>query len=135
MIQSGTKVPANAVRIEEMVNYFDYQYKQPKADVAHPFAVQVDSVSCPWNADNKLVRVALQGKDVVRAERPASNLVFLLDVSGSMNATDKLPLLKSSLKYLLEEMDERVRKDESRFSRLWTILAQEVLQLVVLGLS
>jgi len=107
MIQSGTKVPANAVRIEEMVNYFDYQYKQPEADVAHPFAVQVDSVSCPWNADNKLVRVALQGKDIVRSERPASNLVFLLDVSGSMNATDKLPLLKSSLKYLLEEMDER----------------------------
>ena len=107
MIQSGTKVPANAVRIEEMVNYFDYQYKQPEANAEHPFAVQIDSATCPWNADNKLVRVALQGKDIVRAERPASNLVFLLDVSGSMNATDKLPLLKSSLKYLLEEMDER----------------------------
>ena len=107
MIQNGTSVPANAVRIEEMVNYFDYQYEQPKADGGHPFAVQVDSVSCPWNAKNKLVRVALQGKDIVRTERPATNLVFLLDVSGSMNATDKLPLLKQSLNYLLEEMDER----------------------------
>ncbi len=107
MIQNGRKVPADSVRIEEMVNYFDYQYTTPGENAEHPFAVQVDSVSCPWNAENKLVRVALQGKEIIRDDRPASNLVFLLDVSGSMNSADKLPLLKQSLKYLLEEMDER----------------------------
>jgi len=105
MIQDGIAVPADAVRIEEMVNYFDYQYAKPAQDVKHPFAVHVDAAVCPWNTDHKLVRVALQGKDIVREERPASNVVFLLDVSGSMNNSRKLPLLKSSLKYLLEEMN------------------------------
>ena len=105
MIVANNKVPANAVRIEEMVNYFDYQYAQPKGE--HPFAVHVDSATCPWNVDNKLVRIAIQGKDLMRDKRPASNIVFLLDVSGSMNNADKLPLLKESLKYLLEELNEK----------------------------
>jgi len=105
MITSNTKVPANAVRIEEMINYFDYNYAQPQGK--HPFAVHVDSAVCPWNADNKLVRIAIQGKDLMRDKRPASNIVFLLDVSGSMNSAKKLPLLKESLKYLLEELNEK----------------------------
>ncbi len=107
MIQSGRSVPADSVRIEEMVNYFDYGYEKPLADSEHPFAVHVDGVVCPWNKENKLVRVAIQGKDVVREHRPASNVVFLLDVSGSMNHPDKLPLLKDSLKYLLEELNDK----------------------------
>lgn len=107
LITNGERVPADSVRIEEMVNYFDYQYKKPVQDAKHPFAVYVDAAACPWNKDNKLVRIALQGKDIIREDRPASNVVFLLDVSGSMNRANKLPLLKDSLKYLLEEMNEK----------------------------
>ncbi len=107
MITSGSHVPVDSVRIEEMINYFDYQYKRPAQNGKHPFAVHVDAAECPWNENNKLVRIALQGKEVIRAERPASNVVFLLDVSGSMNRANKLPLLKESLKYLLEEMNEK----------------------------
>ncbi|MFC4990664.1 vWA domain-containing protein, partial [Rubritalea tangerina] len=89
---------------EEMVNYFDYSYPQPKGE--HPFSVQVDSMAAPWNQKHRLVRIGLQGKDMVQEERPAANLVFLLDVSGSMNNSAKLPLLKESMKYLLEELNE-----------------------------
>ena len=106
LINAGNQVPADSVRIEEMINYFDYQYGKPVQNGKHPFAVHVDAAACPWNEDNKLVRIALQGKEIIREERPASNVVFLLDVSGSMNRANKLPLLKSSLKYLLEEMSE-----------------------------
>ncbi len=105
MISSNNKVPANAIRIEEMVNYFDYNYSQPAGE--HPFAVHVDSAACPWNDKNKLVRIAIKGKDLMRDKRPASNIVFLLDVSGSMNDANKLPLLKESLQYLLEELNEK----------------------------
>ncbi|MFC5051186.1 von Willebrand factor type A domain-containing protein [Rubritalea spongiae] len=104
MINYGQQIPADSVRIEEMINYFDYQYSQPTAE--HPFAVQVDSMAAPWERKHRLVRVGIQGKDIVRTERPAANLVFLLDVSGSMNSQDKLPLLKKSMQYLLEELDE-----------------------------
>lgn len=107
MINAGNHIPADAVRIEEMINYFDYQYAKPAADSEHPFLVHLDMADCPWNKENKLVRVALQGKDIIRTDRPASNVVFLLDVSGSMNTSDKLPLLQESLKYLLEEMNEK----------------------------
>ncbi|MGJ8657508.1 MAG: vWA domain-containing protein [Akkermansiaceae bacterium] len=107
LINNRERVPADSVRIEELVNYFDYQYEQPGQTAKHPFAVHVDAADCPWNENSKLVRIALQGKNIVRADRPASNVVFLLDVSGSMNSADKLPLLKESLEYLLEELNEK----------------------------
>lgn len=105
MINHNQNIPADSVRIEEMINYFDYQYSQPEGE--HPFAVQVDSMAAPWEKKHRLVRVGIQGKDIIRAERPAANLVFLLDVSGSMNSQDKLPLLKKSMQYLLEELNEK----------------------------
>ena len=103
MIQSGQAVPSDAVRIEEMINYFNYAYPQP--DGKHPFSVNVETASCPWNAEHRLVKIGLKGKDIIREERPASNLVFLLDVSGSMNSQDKLPLLVDSMKILLKELN------------------------------
>lgn len=103
MIQSGQTVPADAVRIEEMVNYFNYNYPQPEGK--HPFSVNVETASCPWNTEHRLVKVGLQGKDIIREKRPASNLVFLLDVSGSMNSHDKLPLLVDSMKILLKALN------------------------------
>ena len=105
MLRQGQSVPANAVRIEEMINYFDYRYAQPEGK--HPFAVQVDAMAAPWEPAHRLVRVGIQGKEIVRQERPAANLVFLLDVSGSMSSDDKLPLLKKSMQYLLEELNEK----------------------------
>ena len=88
-INAGQRVPADAVRLEEIVNYFDYGYAQP--DGEHPFAVHIDSASCPWQENHRLVRIGLQGKDIVRTDRPAANLVFLLDVSGSMQPIRKTP--------------------------------------------
>lgn len=105
MINEGMQVPKDSVRIEEMINYFDYQYAQPTGE--HPFAVQVDSAACPWNEKHRIVRIGVQGKDIVREQRPPANLVFLLDVSGSMNSPDKLPLLKQSMNFLLEELNEK----------------------------
>lgn len=104
MIREGQTIPKDSVRIEEMLNYFDYQYAQPTGK--HPFAVHVDSCVSPWDANNRIVRVGIQGKEIVREERPATNLVFLLDVSGSMSSPNKLPLLQQSMKYLLEELNE-----------------------------
>lgn len=103
MIQSGQAVDKNAVRIEEMVNYFNYTYPQPKGE--HPFSVSVETASCPWNETHRLVKVGLKGKEIAREKRPAANLVFLLDVSGSMNSQDKLPLLIDSMKILLKELN------------------------------
>ncbi len=103
MIQHGQSIPADAVRIEEMINYFNYSYPQPKGK--HPFSVNVETASCPWNTEHRLVKVGLQGKDIAKTERPANNLVFLLDVSGSMNSQDKLPLLVDSMKILLKELN------------------------------
>jgi len=94
--------PADAVRLEELVNNFDYALPQP--DDKHPFAVSVESASAPWAPQHRLVRVALTGRQTVEAERPASNLVFLVDVSGSMNSADKLPLLVASLRLLVEQL-------------------------------
>lgn len=103
MIQNGQSVPADAVRIEEMINYFNYSYPQPEGK--HPFSVNVETASCPWNSEHRLVKVGLQGKDIAKTARPVANLVFLLDVSGSMNNQDKLPLLVDSMKILLKELN------------------------------
>jgi Ca-activated chloride channel family protein len=106
-IRQGTLPPPNAVRIEEMINYFSYDYPQPTD--AHPFSVSVDAATAPWAPEHRLVRIGLKGREVVAADRPPSNLVFLIDVSGSMRADTKLPLLRKSMKMLVERLDERDR--------------------------
>lgn len=103
MALSGGRIPADAIRLEEMVNYFDYAYPQPAVGI--PFGVQVDSAVTPWNPGTRLIRVALQGREVARTGRAPANLVFLLDVSGSMNEENKLPLVTKSFQLLLEEMN------------------------------
>ncbi len=99
--------PADAVRIEELVNYFQYDYPQP--DGRHPFSINMEVAGCPWKTGHLLLRIGLQGKEIDTDKRPASNLVFLLDVSGSMQAGDKLPLLKQALKMLVERLTENDR--------------------------
>jgi len=106
-IEDGSLPPINAVRIEELINYFDYAYPQPDGDV--PFAVDVAVTDSPWKPEHRLVRIGLKGKEIAVDERAPSNLVFLVDVSGSMNSADKLQLLVASLKMLVGELDERDR--------------------------
>lgn len=100
--------PIDAVRIEEMLNYFPYQYQGPSGDV--PFAATMEVASAPWAPEHRLVRIGLKGREVTDAARPAANLVFLIDVSGSMQAANKLPLVKQSLRLLVERLrnDDRV---------------------------
>lgn len=102
MINNGQKVPKDAVRVEEMVNFFKYNYSQPTGE--HPFAIHTEYSACPWNTNSKLLRIALQGKTIESQSLPASNLVFLVDVSGSMNDANKLPLVKQSLKALTSQL-------------------------------
>lgn len=106
-ITSGQNPPADAVRIEEMINYFNYDYPQPKDE--HPFSITTEMSDCPWNAKNKLIHIGLEGKKMDMSELPASNLVFLLDVSGSMDSPNKLPLLKKSLNLLVDNLRENDR--------------------------
>ncbi|MBT0959367.1 von Willebrand factor type A domain-containing protein [Alphaproteobacteria bacterium KMM 3653] len=101
-IMSGRLPPKEAVRVEEMVNYFPYDYAGPEGE--HPFAQNVTVMQTPWNADTQLVHVALQGEMPALEDRPPLNLVFLIDSSGSMNSRDKLPLLKQSLRLMLPEL-------------------------------
>ncbi len=105
MINNGQEVPEDAVKIEEMINYFYYDYAQPTD--GHPFAIHTEVAPTPWNSDTRLVKIALQGKTVPLDDIPASNLVFLLDVSGSMNSPNKLPLLKSAFKLLTGQLREQ----------------------------
>ena len=99
--------PANAVRIEELVNYFEYDYPQPIGDV--PFSVVTEVAACAWNRKHKLALIGLQGKQVALDNLPPSNLVFLVDVSGSMNDPNKLPLLKQGLKILTNQLSNKDR--------------------------
>ena len=103
-LASGRLPPPDAVRIEEMVNYFRYDYPQPVGD--RPFSVTLEAAECPWHSGRRLVRIGLEGRDIDRRERPAGNLVFLIDVSGSMAAANKLPLVKQALAMLVEELTE-----------------------------
>lgn len=96
----------HAVRIEELVNYFDYDYSPPAGDRSEPFATHVAVAECPWNVEHRLVRIALKGRVIEHEKRPQSNLVFLLDVSGSMDSPNKLPLLKRALGLLLEQLND-----------------------------
>ncbi|HAG12695.1 MAG TPA: VWA domain-containing protein [Ruminococcus sp.] len=107
MIQAHQDVPAGAVRIEEMLNYFHYDYPQPNAD--EPFSVTTQLADCPWNADTKLMRVGLHAKDIDLSQRKPMNLVFLIDVSGSMYEVDKLPLVQKSFSILTETLDQKDR--------------------------
>lgn len=106
-INKGQDVPVSAVKIEEMINYFDYDYAQPKNE--HPFSVHTEVTKTPWNVDTKLVRIGLQGKEYLNEDLPASNLTFLIDVSGSMSADNKLPLLKSAFKLLVNQLRDKDR--------------------------
>ncbi|KMQ67442.1 von Willebrand factor A [Chryseobacterium sp. FH2] len=101
MIIDG-EVDKNAVRVEEMINYFKYNYPQPKNN--QPFSISTELNSAPWNPDHKLLKIGLKGKNIPMNNLPPSNIVFLLDVSGSMDEENKLPLLKSSLKILLDQL-------------------------------
>ncbi len=96
--------PVDAVRIEEMINYFDYDYPQPEGK--HPFLITLEVGEAPWNTDHRLVHIGLQGKRLHEEERPANNLVFLLDVSGSMRSWDKIDLLKEAFLLLTDELTE-----------------------------
>lgn len=106
-LNNGQTPPKDAVRIEELINYFSYDYKQPKGDV--PFAVNTEVSAAPWNRNHRLVHIGLQGEKISMENLPASNIVFLLDVSGSMNAANKLPLLKSAFKLLVNQLREEDR--------------------------
>lgn len=106
-INEGNMPPKDAVRIEELINYFEYDYPQPVGSV--PFSVTNEVAVCPWNTKNKIVSIGLQGKKVALDNTPPSNLVFLLDVSGSMNSSDKLPLLKQGLKILTNQLKSQDR--------------------------
>ena len=98
------RLPAkDAVRVEEMINYFSYGYPLPK-DLSRPFSVTTEMAPAPWNRDTVLLHIGLKGYDVNADQRPAANLVFLVDVSGSMMSVDKLPLLKSGLKLLVSQL-------------------------------
>lgn len=101
-ITGGSLPPKGAVRIEEMINYFDYNYPQPTGDA--PFAVYTEMSDCPWNTKHRLVHIGLQGKNIKTDKLPPANLVFLLDVSGSMEESNKLPLVKTALKMLTDQL-------------------------------
>lgn len=118
-LTQGNWPPADSVRIEELVNYFSYDYAGPGAEISNlksqisnpdvPFAVHMEVAGCPWNADHRLVRVGLKGKEIAVDKRPVSNLVFLIDVSGSMQPENRLPLVKAGLRRLIEQLGENDR--------------------------
>lgn len=104
MLNQGQLPSASMVRAEEMINYFDYNYTAPTG--AHPFAPNITVMPSPWHSAKKLVHIGIKGQQVHHIRKPSSNLVFLIDVSGSMNSHDKLPLVKSSLHMLVDQMGE-----------------------------
>jgi Ca-activated chloride channel homolog len=106
-LNDGSLPPKDAVRVEEMINYFTYDYAQPTDN--KPFAVHVDLASCPWEKSHRLVRIGLKGKEIATDKRGPSNLVFLLDVSGSMEPPERLPLIKQSMRLLVEKLTENDR--------------------------
>ena len=108
LTREGRLPPADAVRVEEILNYFAYGYPLPQD--GKPFAVHTQTVDSPWQADAKLIRIAIQAADLAPEKRPPANLVFLIDTSGSMNAPDKLPLVKKTVCHFAEALraDDRI---------------------------
>ncbi len=106
-LDNGTLPPADAVRVEEMINYFAYDYPQPHDD--RPFSINLDAASCPWAPTHRLVRIGLKGREMPNEKRPSSNLVFLLDVSGSMEPANRLPLVKQAMRLLVGRLGENDR--------------------------
>ncbi len=104
-VQDGLLPPKGAVRIEEMINYFDYSYAAPQNE--DPLAVYTEIAPCPWNEKHRLVHIGLKGKDIATDNLPQANLVFLVDVSGSMNEANKLPLVQASIKLLTDQLREK----------------------------
>ncbi len=104
MINQNQLPQPDAVRIEEMINYFNYNYPQPNDE--HPFSINTEYTDCPWNKNHQLIHIGLQGKQIDIKNLPSNNLVFLIDVSGSMMDENKLPLLKSGLRLLIEQLRE-----------------------------
>lgn len=104
-LNQGELPPAGAVRIEEMVNYFTYEYPQPEGD--QPFSINTEISDAPWNKDHKLVLIGLQGKKIPIESLPASNITFLIDVSGSMQGPNRLGLVKASMKLLVDQLRQQ----------------------------
>ena len=104
MINNGQRIPEDAVRIEELINYFDYDYKAPANN--DPFSVTTEMAPCPWNENTNLLMVGIKAKDIDMSQRKASNLVFLVDVSGSMDGEDRLGLVQKSFKMLTNELNQ-----------------------------
>jgi len=106
-LNARQRPPKGAVRIEELLNYFTYDYPQPAAGA--PFSASMEVAGCPWTPAHRLVRIGLKGREVAKEKRPASNLVFLVDVSGSMEAANRLPLLRHSLGLLIDQLGKEDR--------------------------
>ena len=101
-LNEGRMPPHDAVRIEELINYFKYNYPPPRGE--DPFSANIEVAGCPWNSDHRLVRVGLKGREIAQDKRPPSNFVFLIDVSGSMQPAERLPLIKQALRQLVKKM-------------------------------
>lgn len=106
-LTQGQRPPKDAVRIEEMINYFPYDYPPPDGDA--PFSANIEVAACPWDATHRLARIGLKGRVVESGQRPAGNFVFLIDVSGSMQAANKLPLLQQAMTLLVNQLGENDR--------------------------
>jgi Ca-activated chloride channel family protein len=107
LLQDGTLPPPDAVRIEELINYFSYDYPEPEGRV--PFSSTVEIASCPWAPEHRLARIGIKAKDVPATERDPLNLVFLIDVSGSMQSENKLPLVRKALRLLVQNLNKTDR--------------------------
>ena len=101
-LRDGTMPPPDAVRVEELINYFSYDDPLPADD--QPFSVTTDTALCPWNPEHKVARIGLRSKPIAAEDLPPSNLVFLLDVSGSMMSPDKLPLIQKAFRLLVGQL-------------------------------
>ena len=106
-IEGGSLPPPDAVRVEELINYFPYDYAPPAPDSGKAFAVHLEAAACPWAPEHRLVRIGIKGREVEQGKRPASNLVFLIDVSGSMRPPERLPLIKRAMSMMVEHLDEQ----------------------------